>query len=116
MNESLIASIVQDETFPTAILVTTCALDSGFNLRDSAIDTIVIDVLEPEAVIQCVGRKRTVHKRDSIDLYIRGRTKQQLNGLLHSIQSDIRSIIKRDTDEYEYHISNKDRTVTIILW
>ncbi len=107
MNESLIASIVQDETFPTAILVTTCALDSGFNLRDSAIDTIVIDVLEPEAVIQCVGRKRTVHKRDSIDLYIRGRTKQQLNGLLHSIQSDIRSIIKRDTDEYEYHISNK---------
>lgn len=107
MDETLIASIVQDETFSTAILVTTCALDSGFNLRDAAIDTIVVDVVEPEAVIQCVGRKRTVDKKDSIDLYIRGRTKQQLNGLLHSLQSDIKSIIKRDTDEYEYHISNK---------
>lgn len=65
MDETLIDSIADNCTFDSAILVTTSALDSGFTLKDSAIDTIVVDMMEPETVIQCVGRKRPINN-DSI--------------------------------------------------
>ena len=91
MDETLIDSIADNCTFDSAILVTTAALDSGFTLKDSAIDTIVVDMMEPETVIQCVGRKRPVNDDDKIDLYIWGRTNEEVNRSLQQMVQDIKS-------------------------
>ena len=106
MNETLIASIADNCTFDSAILVTTAALDSGFTLKDSAINTIVVDMMEPETVIQCVGRKRPINNDDKIDLYIRGRTNEEVNRSLQQMVQDIKSAKLFFENEEEYHISN----------
>lgn len=107
MSKKLIDSIVENESFDSAILITTAALDSGFTLQDEKIDTLVVDMVEPETVIQCVGRKRVVSDTDKIDLYIRGRSNGELNRLLHTMNLDIKSVIEKDTDEYKYHINHE---------
>ena len=106
MDETLIDSIADNCTFDSAILVTTAALDSGFTLKDSAIDTIVVDMMEPETVIQCVGRKRPVNDDDKIDLYIRGRTNEEVNRSLQQMVQDIKSAKLFFENEEEYHILN----------
>lgn len=107
MNERLIDSIIDTEKFDTNILVTTTALDSGFTLKDKELDTIVVDVVEPETVVQCVGRKRPVDADDHISLFIRGRSNADINRIIHQMNGIIRTIIQKDTDELEYHIDNE---------
>lgn len=107
MDENLINAIIEDEKFDANILITTTALDSGFTLKDNLLDTIVVDVVEPEAVIQCVGRKRPVNSEDHIDLFIRGRSNSDINRIIHQMNGMIKTIIQKDTDELEYHIENE---------
>ena len=104
MDEALIDSIADNCTFGNAVLVTTAALDSGFTLKDSAIDTIVVDMLEPETVIQCVGRKRPINDDDKIDLYIRGRTNEEVNRSLQQMTQDIKSVNLFFANKEEYQI------------
>ena len=106
MDEALIDSIADNCTFDSTILVTTAALDSGFTLKDSTIDTIVVDMLEPETVIQCIGRKRPVNDDDKIDLYIRGRTNEEVNRSLQQMAQDIKSAKLFFENEEEYHVLN----------
>lgn len=107
MDENLINAIIEDEKFDANILITTTALDSGFTLKDNLLDTIVVDVVEPESVIQCVGRKRPVNSEDHIDLFIRGRSNSDINRIIHQMNGMIKTIIQKDTDELGYHIENE---------
>lgn len=107
MNEQAIDTIIESEKFDTNILVTTTALDSGFTLKDKELDTIVVDVVEPEAVIQCVGRKRPIDLEDNVSLFIRGRSNADINRIVHQMNGVIKSIIQKDTNEIQYHIDNE---------
>lgn len=104
MNESTVSSIIENSIFNKPLLITTAALDSGLTLRDKALKTIVVDILEPETVIQCVGRKRPVDAEDHIDLYIRGRSNAEINRSLQQMIAEIKSMQLFLEDEQEYYI------------
>ena len=86
MDEERISELLENEHFDCSILFATTALDTGVNLKDTALTNIVIDVTEPVRVIQCIGRKRFINEDDYVDLYIRGRSNMQIGGLIKNLQ------------------------------
>lgn len=52
--------IVKNERFSVDILCTTKLLDTGVNIKDSSIKTIIIDSSDPVNIIQSIGRRRVV--------------------------------------------------------
>ena len=107
MDQAEIEKIISNESFDANILVTTAALDSGLTLKDKNIDTIVVDVLDPETVIQCVGRKRIIDDVDRVRLFIRGRSNQQINGIQSKCREKLQRALLLEGNESRYHSNNE---------
>lgn len=88
MDRTAILSMIEREQFDCPLLFATMALDSGITIKDRDLKSIVVDVADPNTIIQCVGRKRFVDNADSFDLYIRGRTNRQINGILQECREN----------------------------
>ena len=65
-----INEMILNKRFEESVLITTTAMDAGVSLFDRDIETIILDVREPNDIIQCLGRKRQVDEFDKIDLFI----------------------------------------------
>lgn len=70
-NKKTLREIVEKRTFSAEILCTTKLLDTGVNIEDSSIKTIIIDSSDPVNLIQSVGRKRIINDEDELNLYVR---------------------------------------------
>lgn len=82
LDKTLIAALLENERFDCCLLITTTALDTGVNIKDRELTTIVTDVTDPTTIVQCVGRKRLIDKDERLDLIVRARSNQQIAGVL----------------------------------
>lgn len=80
VNDELIQSILQKERFEAPLLITTSSLSTGINFIDPKLKHIVIDVNDPDTIIQAAGRKRVKSEDENIRLYIRGVNNNSLGG------------------------------------
>lgn len=72
-------------------LITTTALDVGFNITDGTVNNIIIDgVSDADTIIQCVGRRRKLKETDQVYLYVREFDNKFLRGRVYSLNGQIR--------------------------
>lgn len=89
VDEKNIDDILINEKFDKNILITTTCMDAGVNIIDKDLQHIICDVEDTATLIQCIGRKRIQDKDDSICLYIKSITNQQLGGKETQLKSKI---------------------------
>lgn len=70
MNKEELKNIQENSRFTSRVLCTTTVLDNGVNIIDSQVKHIVVDMVDVNTVIQCIGRKRVQSSHDRITLYI----------------------------------------------
>jgi hypothetical protein len=67
--------ITERQMFENSLLATTKVLDNGVNIIDRDLKTIIINILDPISLIQCLGRKRNTDNEDTIKVYIKNQHK-----------------------------------------
>lgn len=72
------ANLISKDKFDCKILFCTKVLDNGINIKDRNLRHIIIDMLDPVTLIQCLGRKRILDKDDNINLYIKNYDSRKL--------------------------------------
>jgi hypothetical protein len=84
VNEELWNYIINKESFPKKILTATTAIDTGINIEDARVKTIIVDVgVDLDTIQQCIGRKRIQSLDDKISLYIKIPSVGMLNKYLN---------------------------------
>ena len=89
VNEEKIKSMLEKECFEENLLITTSCLDAGTNIVDEKVKYIIADITDIGSLIQCLGRKRSQSKDDTVSFYIKTINNQRLSGLKQSINKDI---------------------------
>lgn len=69
IDEDELDNIMKNETFDNHLLCATSALDNGVNLVNKNVKHIIIDILDIDEFIQCLGRKRIIEGDDTVNLY-----------------------------------------------
>lgn len=74
--------------FQADVLIATTTLDNGISIVDNNLKHIIVDLLDLDTIVQCIGRKRMMED-DELHLYIKRpnkgdimRQKEKINGLL----------------------------------
>ena len=98
MDATAIDEVIEHEKFECSLLFSTMALDVGISLKDSSLTTIIIDVADPVSIAQCLGRKRFLDDDDTLTLYIRGKSKQQIGGILRHCEENAEKVRFFQTD------------------
>jgi superfamily II DNA or RNA helicase len=70
-------NIITKNRFEKKVLATTTVLDNGVSLIDDELKIVLIDLIDPIAIIQTLGRKR-LRKGEKIKVYIRVPNKREL--------------------------------------
>lgn len=89
INENELINIQKNECFECQVLCCTTALDNGINIIDEQVKHIIVDVLDIDTVIQCIGRKRVVHITERIKLYLREVDMRYANTIYNSVTKDL---------------------------
>lgn len=85
-------TIVNEEKFDTLFLIATAALDVGVNIVDSDVQNIIIDMLDTDTFIQCLGRKRlTEGLEEKVNVLFRNYTNKQIGGFISKEASKVES-------------------------
>ncbi|MFA7157462.1 MAG: DEAD/DEAH box helicase family protein [Bacilli bacterium] len=72
--------ITKDQKFDYQILCTTTVLDNGINIKDPAVKHIIVDNINLDTIVQCIGRKRLNKENDEkINVYIKNKSKKAIN-------------------------------------
>ncbi|MFR7934304.1 MAG: DEAD/DEAH box helicase [Clostridium perfringens] len=106
VDEIKIEEMLEQESFPTNILITTNCLDAGVNLIDDNIKTIVCDIRDIGVLVQCLGRKRR-KENEKVDVYIKNISNQQLGAVKRDLNKALNMVrdlenmkINEWTDKY----------------
>ncbi|MFC5603157.1 hypothetical protein [Sporosarcina koreensis] len=76
-------TIINSSTFDSLFLIATSVLDVGVDIKDDGINHIIIDMLDTDTFIQCLGRKRLSRViEEKINLLFKNYTNQQINGYI----------------------------------
>lgn len=86
-------NIQRNERFECQVLCCTTALDNGINIIDEQVKHIIIDVLDIDTVIQCIGRKRAVYIRERVKLYLREVDIRYANTIYNSVTKDLEQAV-----------------------
>lgn len=93
-------NIQKSSTFSHRVLCTTTVLDNGVNIIDSQVKHIVIDMIDIDTVIQCIGRKRVQSPDDRITLYIADKGYHSIQTCYNKVCKDLeQAIYLRDNGE-----------------
>ena len=65
-------------TFDKRLLISTKTLDCGIDLKDVEIKHIICDISDLNSCLQCIGRKRVLNETDTVNLYIRDYSSNEL--------------------------------------
>lgn len=88
---SEMSELIRNERFDKLILITTSALEVGFNILDTDIHNIVIDGIDDvNSIIQCIGRKRIHDPNDTIAVYIKEYSNHSLTARVNNMSRNIR--------------------------
>ncbi|MEG0649726.1 MAG: DNA helicase [Oscillospiraceae bacterium] len=82
VDKAKIDKMLDNEMFDEQILITTSCFDAGANIVDKNLKHIVVDIVDINSLIQCIGRKRIDYNdpNDKINLYVKAINNQQLGG------------------------------------
>ncbi len=77
--EDTIEEITNTQQFDARLLACTKVLDNGVNLLDRDLKIIVLDIMCPITLLQCIGRKRIIDENDTVKIFIKNQHKGHLN-------------------------------------
>lgn len=80
VDEEALNNMIDKEKFRTPILITTSVLDSGFNIRDKQVKTIITELRDTISLEQSLGRKRR-DVGEKVNVYVRDLNGRQLSGM-----------------------------------
>lgn len=89
VDKDKIQSMLENERFEENLLITTSCFDAGTNIVDERVKYIIADITDIGSLIQCLGRKRSQSKDDTVSFYIKTINNQRLSGLKQKINKDI---------------------------
>lgn len=75
-------TLINDERFMQKVLIVTCLLDNGVNIKDATLKNLVIFDYDKVEIIQMIGRKRVLCPEDTYDLYLADEDTDDINSLL----------------------------------
>lgn len=110
MDEESISRMIEAERFDCNLLFATSAIDAGVSIKDPALKTIVVDMLDTNTLIQCVGRKRVIDNTDYFDLYIRNYNNNRIGGKVRSLKCDIGMVEQLENEGDETYNAKHGRT------
>ena len=93
---------IQNETFSKRVLVTTKVLDNGVNLVDRSIKHILTDILDPDTMQQCLGRKRVIDENDTCNFYIRLYSKKELGNFKGGVNKELKPALLFKSDKQKF--------------
>lgn len=118
LDNEKISKMIERERFDCNLLFTTTALDTGITIKDNNLTTIITDMTNPTAIVQCIGRKRFVDEADTVDLYVRSRTQQQIGGMLKKSKENAsiaQSFMEQGAEEFNARNDRgNDRTGIVV--
>lgn len=85
-----IQQMLTTEKFDKNLLITTTALDAGFNIKDPQLHVMIVDIPDIDTMQQCIGRKRIIDSNDYLNVFIKNITNQKLNGFKSSFQRGLK--------------------------
>lgn len=74
---------IVNNTFEKRMLFTTTVLDNGVDLKDENIKHIFAEIFDVDCLIQALGRKRSLNKKDTCTFYIREFQPKAIQGFLN---------------------------------
>lgn len=96
--------LIQEETFYQKVMISTCLLDNGVNLRSIQLRNIVCFDDDPVEIVQMIGRKRSIiTENDYFDLYLICESNQSLAvsiGNCYTKKKKFKSV-KQDIEVYK---------------
>ncbi|WPK10739.1 hypothetical protein R6U77_12700 [Lysinibacillus louembei] len=85
-------TIVNEERFETLFLIATSALDVGVNIVDLDVQHIIIDMLDTDTFLQCLGRKRLSDEvEEKVRLLFKNYSNIQLGGYISKEAERVKS-------------------------
>lgn len=91
-NKDIKTQIIENEMFECQVLCTTSVIDNGVNIKDESVKHMIVDYFDTDTIIQCIGRKRVLHKDDKINIYIRNRSSKSLKMSLTNFNLQIAQV------------------------
>lgn len=91
-NKEIKEQIIENAKFECQVLCTTSVIDNGVNIKDESLKHIIVDYFDIDTIIQCLGRKRVLHKDDTINIYIRNRSSKSLKMSLTNFKTRITQV------------------------
>ena len=86
-----IKEIITNNEFSCRILFSTKVLDNGVNLISPSLKHIIIDMVDPIDVIQCLGRKRIIGD-EKINLYIKNQNGRNIYPRLKGVRDTLKRV------------------------
>lgn len=113
VDEEAIENMLNDESFPTNLLITTSCMDAGVNIIDTNLKHIVCDIKDTNTLLQSIGRKRIQGEDDKVNIYIKAITNKQLGGIKTQITNKLNKanyLLENGTEKYilEYYKNTND--------
>lgn len=106
VDKDKIGDMLNNEMFDENILFTTTCLDTGVNIIDDSITTIICDIRDVGVLVQCLGRKRR-KDGEKVNVYIKNINNNVLGGEYSKYKIGLQMIrdlnntkIKDWTDKY----------------
>nr|WP_302597964.1 DEAD/DEAH box helicase family protein [uncultured Cellulosilyticum sp.] len=99
-NREELHNIQANSRFNSRVLCTTNVLDNGVNIIDSQVKHIVVDMMDVDTVIQCIGRKRIQIPDDRVTLYVADKGYHSIQTCYNRVCKDLeQAIYLRDYGE-----------------
>lgn len=70
-NPEFIGRLTNEEKFNSNLLITTSVFENGCNIKDSDVKTVVVENINPTAIVQMAGRRRKCNPNDTFTLYLK---------------------------------------------
>lgn len=97
--------LLKNQRFDDLFLFTTQTLDAGLNIIDDDLHFIIVDIADPDVLIQCVGRKRIKDvEKDYVHLVVKNRTNGRLGydkGNLTTRMKHAKFLEEHSQEEYD---------------
>lgn len=120
-NEEEKNNIIENGKFENHLLCCTTVLDNGINIKDKEVKHIIIDILDRDELIQCLGRKRIIDESEKINLYFYSykNDNKRINGFKSKIASSLDKanyLTRNGEKKYVHHkFKNEKFTDTRII-
>ena len=85
--------LLKKEKLPKNILFSTTVLDNGVNINDHTVKYIVVDLIDIDTIIQCLGRKRIQNDADTITFLIRKPTESIISQAISNIDKELEQVV-----------------------